>query len=138
MDQIISYVTGISHIAIQVGDLKKAIEQYVLLGFIPDDGDVIVEEQFGIRTKVMRQGAHVIELLSPLDEESPLAKQMENNKWYSLDHICYEVSDLDAQIALLKKNRFIPTSQKRISGVWGKTVILMGHRKMGVIELIEK
>lgn len=137
MEQV-TYVTGIAHIAIQVKDLESAIEQYSLLGFTPDEGNIIVEEQFGIQTKVMRQGDHVLELLSPLNDDSPLAKQMVNNKWYMLDHICYEVSDLDAQIDLLKKKRFIPTSKKRVSGVWGKTVILMGHRKMGVIELIEK
>lgn len=135
--QMLTFVSGISHIALNVPDIALAQKQYEALGFAEDAPGVIEEESFGIVAKVMRMGAHTIELCAPLGEGSPLMG-MVGGKAYALDHICYEVSDMDAQIELLKKYKFIQTSPKRVSGVWNKKVVLMANRKMGVIELMEK
>ena len=54
-----------------------------------------------------------------------------------MDHICYEVFDLDAAIARLKTLRFAPISQPRITAVWNRRAVLLANRRMGVVELME-
>lgn len=133
------YVTGISHIGIAVPDIEVAAKQYALLGFQALHEGVHREEAQQVQAKMMGNGAVVIELLSPLEKDapSPVDGYM-SNKAYTMYHIAYNVSDFDAQVALLRENRFVPVGEARVSSVTGKRSIFMFNRKMGVLELSEE
>ena len=130
-------ICGISHLAIVVFNMEKALEEYRLLGF-EIVSDEVVEETFGIKARVIEKSGYVIELISPLDSDNSNYAEYKKQNKYCLDHICYETSDFNQAIEELKRNRFFPVSAERISGVWNRKVILMGNRRMGLIELIEK
>ena len=129
---------GIHHIAIVVPNIEDAVKQYKCLGFVEESENVVKEIEHNIYAKIIRQDNYVVELITPIDDpdSSPYSDLLQQKR-YGLDHICYMVSSIERIIPQLKKQRFIPISQPHISGVWNERVVLLGNRKMGVIELIE-
>ena len=135
-----SYITGISHIGIAVPDILTAKRLYEQLGFVSEMEESLGEENYGVRGLMMRQGAQRIELLEPLEKgkESPIDTYIEKRP-YKMYHLAYAVSDLDAQIKLLEKQRFLMINEPRISACMaGKRAVFMFHRNMGIIELVEE
>lgn len=131
-------ILGISHISLTVPDIDFAWHQFQFLGYA-ERGDGIMEEpDYGIRAKIITNGALMIELLSPLGdpETSPYADQLKQNR-YCLDHICYDVDDIDKVMAQLRKKKFLPISTPRTTVVWNRRAVLLANRKMGVVELME-
>lgn len=132
-------IKGISHFAIVVPDTEQAFEQYQTLGFKEyQEGTVTIEEKNTI-AKLIHNGSTIVELLSKANpEEQSDFDELLMQKKYGLDHICYYSDNLIEDINALKKKRFIPLGKVFVSPVWNKSVVLMGHRKMGLIELIEE
>ena len=85
----------IAHIGVAVPDLEAALPFYRdVLGLVPHppevaDGATIVALPFGDAE---------VELLSPLEPESPIAKFLAK-RGPGIHHICYRVPDLDAALA---------------------------------------
>jgi methylmalonyl-CoA/ethylmalonyl-CoA epimerase len=85
----------IAHVGIAVPDVDAALPFYRdVLGLIPHppevtDGATIVTLPFGDAE---------VELLSPLEPESPIAKFLAK-RGPGIHHICYRVPDLDAALA---------------------------------------
>ncbi len=134
-----TYITGVAHTGIAVPDILAAEAQYALLGFVRLTPEIVKATDHGVQALMMRNGDAVIELISPLEEgvESPVDAYIET-KPYKMYHIAYYVSDFDAQIELLKKNKFILTGEPKESPLQkGKRTAFMGNRKLGVIELVE-
>ena len=131
-------IIGISHIALTVPDIDTAWQQFQFFGYVEREDGIIEENDYGIRAKIIYNGSLVVELLSPLGDPdfSPYAEQLKQNR-YCLDHICYDVEDLDEVVNLLKKQRFLPISIPRITKVWNRRAVLLANRKMGVVELME-
>jgi methylmalonyl-CoA/ethylmalonyl-CoA epimerase len=84
----------IAHIGVAVADLDTALQFYRdVLGLTPHapeiaDGAIIVSLPFG---------ESEVELLTPKDPESPVARFLEK-RGPGIHHICYRVPDLDAAI----------------------------------------
>ena len=138
--ELLTYVERIAHVGIAVPSIEKAQKQYELLGFVADSDEVIEEENYGVRVKMMHCGEAKIELLEPLKagEESPIDSYIAT-KPYKMYHLAYVCSDFEAQIALLKKNKFIPINEPRPSkGLGGKRAVFMFNRTLGIAELCEK
>lgn len=139
MTEDLHYVTGISHIGIAVPDIETAEKQYLLLGFHPLHDGIYLEESQQVQAKMMGNGSLVIELISPLQKgmPSPVDSYM-SQKAYTMYHIAYTVSDFDAQIELLKANRFVLIDQPHVSSITEKRSVFMFNRKMGILELCEE
>ena len=60
--QLLNYVEKIAHVGIAVPDIAKAQKQYELLGFCEDSDEIIEEEEYGVRVKMMSCGDTHIEL----------------------------------------------------------------------------
>lgn len=140
MIEKLSYVTGISHIGVAVENIERAAAQYELLGFTPSYEGTLRDETRGVQIKMMKNGGYAIELVAPLTAgaASPVDAYIQP-KCYMMYHVCYTVSDLDAQMALLRQNKFVPVDEPRPSDVLGgRRAVFMLHRKMGILELAEE
>src|ERR1700677_652938 len=92
----------LNHVALATPDLEKAAKLYrESLGAsvsaplpLPEHGVTVVFVE-AANTK--------IELLQPLGEDSPIAKFLEKNPDGGMHHICFEVDDIRAASAALKK-----------------------------------
>lgn len=135
-----SYITGVSHIGIAVADIAKAKGLYEQLGFVSDMEEVLGEQAYGVRVLIMRQGAQRIELLEPLEKgkKSPIDSYIQK-KPYKMYHLAYTVSDLDAQVEMLEKRKFLMIDEPRASACMkGKRAVFLFNRDMGMIELVEE
>lgn len=90
----------IDHVAIVVKDLEAAIRLYTqTLGFKQIYRETVADQ--GIEAVGLEAGESVIELLRPLDENSPIAK-FRGDAATKLHHTAYRVTDLEAELARLK------------------------------------
>lgn len=134
-----TYVTGIAHIGIAVSDIEAATHQYLALGFLPMHDGIVRAEGHGVRTKMLNNNGYVIELVAPLEEGVASPVDAYIAKTYHMYHVCYRVSDFDAQIELLRKERFVMIDEPKPSDVLGgRRTVFMFNRKHGVIELVEE
>lgn len=139
MEENNSYIVGVSHIGIAVPDILEAKKLYEQLGFISETEDIISEEEYGVKVLMMCQGAQKIELLEPMEKgkKSPIDSYIEK-KPYKMYHLAYVVSDIEAQIKLLEKQKFLMIDKPRASAcAKGKKAVFMFNRNMGIIELLE-
>lgn len=104
----------IAHVGIAVPQLEPALAFYRdVLGLAPHppetaDGATIVSLPFG---------ESEVELLAPLEAESPIARFLER-RGPGIHHICYRVTDLDAALAACKAAgyRLVDESPRRGAG----------------------
>lgn len=90
----------IDHVAIVVKDLEKTIDLYTnTLGFKQIYRETVADQ--GIEAVGLEAGDSVIELLRPLDEQSPIAKYRGDAET-KMHHTAYRVADLEAELARLK------------------------------------
>ena len=90
----------IDHIAIVVKDLEATIALYTqTLGFTPVYREIVADQ--GIEAVGLQAGDSIIELLRPLDEDSPIAKYR-GDADTKLHHTAYRVDDIEAKLADLK------------------------------------
>ena len=84
-----------------------------------------------------KEGAPRLELLEPLDEQSPVARTLATSG-VTPYHICYEVTDITAAIAALRSQRFLLVSGPVPACAMGnKRVAFMFQKNTGLIELVE-
>ena len=78
-----------------------------------------------------------IELLEPLDEKSPIYKNLKNNN--KLCHICFEVSNLDSAIKNGQKEGF-SVIQKPVPAValGNRKICFLFHRDYHIVELLQR
>jgi methylmalonyl-CoA epimerase len=90
----------IDHVAIVVKDLEKTIDLYTnTLGFTQIYRETVADQ--GVEAVGLAAGESVIELLRPLDEQSPIAR-FRGDAETKLHHTAYRVADLEAELARLK------------------------------------
>lgn len=91
---------GLDHVAIAVKDLEAAVRYYVeVLGFAPPELEEVPEQK--VRTAIFGHGQGRIELISPTDATSGVAKFLEK-RGEGLHHVCVEVDDIDGTLQELK------------------------------------
>ena len=94
-----SEVTGLSHVAIAVPDIATAATA-LERKFGIKAGPVHENASQGVRLAYIDLGNARIELISPLSPDSPIAKFLEKNPAGGLHHVCFNVGDLDAALAV--------------------------------------
>lgn len=127
----------IDHIAIVVADLEATIATYTqTLGFTEVYREIIADQ--GVEAVGLRTGDAIIELLRPLDEGSPIAK-FRGDAATKLHHTAYRVTDIAAELALLKARgvRLIDEQPRR--GAHGNTIAFLHPRSTGgvLVELCQ-
>jgi len=124
----------IDHIAIVVADLDATIALYTqTLGFSEVYREIVADQ--GVEAVGLQAGESIIELLRPLDEQSPIAK-FRGDAATKLHHTAYRVADVSAELARLKASgvRLIDETPRR--GAHGNTIAFL-HPKSTAGVLIE-
>lgn len=88
----------IHHVGIIVADLGAAVEKYRALGFEP--GGVERLEDQNIEAVAIPAGESWIELISPVEHDSPLGRFLDS-RGEGMHHIAYLVEDVDLALARL-------------------------------------
>jgi methylmalonyl-CoA/ethylmalonyl-CoA epimerase len=87
-------ITGFSHVSIVVPDIEAAArtlaERYGL-----SVGELMVNEQQGVRLAYVELAGGKIELMEPLRPDSPIAKFLARNPKGGIHHFSFSVDDLD-------------------------------------------
>lgn len=127
----------IDHVAIVVKDLEATLRLYTsVLGFKEVYREVIYDQ--GVEAVGLEAGASFIELLLPLDEESPVAR-FRGNSPTKLHHTAYRVDDIQAKLEELRAAgvRLIDESPRH--GAHGNLIAFLHPKATGgvLIELCQ-
>lgn len=132
MDSLLTF----HHVGIACRDILKSSKFYTLMGYQADP--VIDDPIQHVRVCFLeKEGAPRLELLEPLDEQSPVARTL-STSGVSPYHICYEVADITAAIEALRGQRFLLVNGPVPACAMGdKRIAFMYQKNTGLIELVE-
>ena len=91
----------INHIAIAVPDIKEAALKWQR-ALNMKKSEIIILEEHGVKVVFLEFSNLKIELLEPLDNDSPISKFLEKNPKGGMHHICFEVEKITETINSLK------------------------------------
>ena len=91
----------INHIAIAVPDIKEAALKWKQ-ALNMKKSEIIILEEHGVKVVFLEFSNLKIELLEPLDNESPISNFLEKNPKGGMHHICFEVEKIRETINSLK------------------------------------
>jgi methylmalonyl-CoA/ethylmalonyl-CoA epimerase len=126
----------LNHVAIAVPDLAAAAAVYSdSLGATVSEPIPLAEH--GVTVVFVELPNSKVELMEPLGEGSPIASFLERNPGGGVHHICFEVPDIRAAVAMLQATgaRAIGGGEPR-TGAHGKPVVFL-HPKDFLGTLIE-
>jgi methylmalonyl-CoA/ethylmalonyl-CoA epimerase len=89
-------IEKINHIGIAVKSIKERAPFYQNILGLPFDGEEKVEDQ-GVKVAFFQCGDIRIELLEPLNDESPVAKFIEK-RGEGVHHIAFQSDDIEGEI----------------------------------------
>ena len=117
------------HIAISVrpGDLEQHLEAYRTMGFSEiHREDVLGGDQVREVLLQVGGGPNLVQLLEPLNPESPVARQIEKNGGRGgLAHVALRVADIQQAFDYLKEHGFKIIDQAPRKGSRGTTVFFV-------------
>ena len=124
------------HIGIACRDIAKSQAFYISMGYRA--ADVIDDPLQHVRVCFLeKEDAPRLELLEPLDDQSPVARTLAT-VGVTPYHLCYEVEDIDAAITALRGQRFLPVKGPLPAcAMEGRRVAFMFQKNIGLIELVE-
>ena len=102
MEEFYSNIGRLNHIAIAVPNITKASDMWQkALGANVSKPQTLPEH--GVKIVFIESPNTKVELLEPLNENSPISKFLIKNPNGGMHHICYEVGDLESVSKKLKK-----------------------------------
>jgi methylmalonyl-CoA/ethylmalonyl-CoA epimerase len=129
-------IKQISHLGIAVKNLEEAREFYHSVFGLESSKPIIVGDGT-LKVSMVEVGGVLIELLQPAGNEGVMAKFLEK-RGEGFHHICYEVEDINAEIASLKAAGIEVLGEVK-PGAEGMSVFLHPRGTHGVlVELVEK
>ncbi len=127
-------LTEIDHVAIAVWDLPEAIDYYrEVFGAVVDHRETVDSD--GVEEALLKVADSYIQLLTPVDDDSPVAKYLEK-KGEGLHHIGYRVDDCSVALQAVKDAGGKVIDQEPRPGSRGTTVAFV-HPKTAFGTLIE-
>ena len=124
-------ITNIHHVGIAVHDLGESLKFYRDTLNLRVHAQEEVEDQ-GVRAALLTIGQSEIELLEPLSADSPIGKFLDR-KGEGLHHICFETSDVDAELEAIKRKGVAVIDQKPRKGLAGMICFLHPKASRGVL-----
>ena len=101
MKETLSEIGRLNHIAIVVPDIQKASSIWEnALGANISTTQSLPEH--GVKVVFIESPNTKVELLEPINKQSPISKFLERNPNGGMHHICYEVSNLEKAAQRLK------------------------------------
>ena len=129
----------LNHVAIAVHDLKAAADTYrnMLGAAVGNETD---QPEHGVKVVFIDLPNTKVELISPLGENSPIARFLKKNPVGGIHHICYEVDDISLARDRLSSGgaRVLGDGKPKI-GAHGKPVLFLHPKDFnGVLVELEE
>lgn len=86
-----------------VPSIEEFLRRHEVLYGEFEKGPVVVNERQRVREMFITDGGTVLELLEPLDRQSPIVEFLERNGGGGLVHVAIEVDDLDDAIMRIRQ-----------------------------------
>ncbi|HEY1655401.1 MAG TPA: methylmalonyl-CoA epimerase [Candidatus Tumulicola sp.] len=113
----------IDHVAIVVKDLAAVLRLYTgTLGFEQAYREIVPDQ--GVEVVGLKAGGAIVELLRPLDEQSPIAKYR-GEASTRLHHTAYRVRDLQAKLDELKAAGIRLIDERPRAGAHGNLIAFL-------------
>ena len=130
----VSLLTEIDHVAIAVRDLGAAVDYYrETFGAVVEHREVV--ESDGVEEALLKVAESYIQLLTPTNDDSPVAKYLEK-RGEGLHHVGYRVRDCAEALQAVKNQGGQVIDQQPRPGSRGTTVAFV-HPKAAFGTLIE-
>lgn len=127
----------IHHVGYLVANIDTAVNDFTGLGY-ELAGDVCVDQKRNIKIQFLKNGNYLIELVSPLNDSSPVHNMLKKNG-SSPYHLCYQTKNLFAEITELKKQGYIVIAEAlEAPAIASKKVAFLYKNSIGIIELVEE
>ncbi|MBN1862652.1 MAG: methylmalonyl-CoA epimerase [Dehalococcoidales bacterium] len=126
-------IRRVNHIGIAVKDIDSAAKVYAD-AFGLKVQDVEVMEAAGVKIALIPVGESKIELVEPTDPEGKIARFIEE-KGEGLNHLAFEVSDIEAVLDLLKAKGVPLVDEKPRSGAGGARIAYLQPAAAGGVSL---
>ena len=125
------------HIGYAVNNIEATAEYYTQAGWLLSDVQIDKVQNTKIAF-LSKSDMPLIELVAPIDENSPVVKILEK-VGDSTYHICYEVENMDAAIAELRKQKYIKLfNPVQAIALGNKRICYLHNKNVGLIEILEK
>ncbi|TDI89592.1 MAG: methylmalonyl-CoA epimerase [Candidatus Dadabacteria bacterium] len=127
------------HVAIAVKDLSAVEEVYkTALGLRVEHREVVEDQGVNTSMLVPEDGGTAIELLEPMDENSPISKFLDK-RGEGIHHICFKVDDIEAVLERLKKQGVRLIDESPRPGAYNSRVAFIHPKAMNgvLVELAE-
>jgi methylmalonyl-CoA/ethylmalonyl-CoA epimerase len=123
---------GIHHLGVAVEDLDEAVETYrAVFGADLEHRETVPAQ--GVEAAAVRVGASRVELLRPLEEDTPVGKFLAN-RGPGMHHVAYEVSDLRGELRQLAEQGVELIDEEPHEGLFGLEVAFVHpHATHGVL-----
>lgn len=119
----------VHHIGIAVRDLEASVREYSSRwSFVRDFDETLPAQK--VQLAFLRAGSTLIELLTPLDSSSTLARFLEK-RGEGLHHICYEVKDIVAELTRLRSLGVELIDQAPRPGAHGSQIAFLHPKSCG-------
>ena len=127
----------IDHIGVAVRELDPALALYRDSFELEVAHREVVREQ-GVEAVLLDVGENHVELLAPLADDTPVGKFLAR-QGPGLHHVAYQVSDIDATLAALRRAGLALIDEQPRTGIRGSRVAFMHPRgTAGVLtEIVE-
>jgi methylmalonyl-CoA/ethylmalonyl-CoA epimerase len=124
------------HIGVAVKDIDRTAVVYTDGGY--KKSDVVFDPIQNVNICwLTKEGMPTVELLAPVDEQSPVCRILEKNG-VTLYHTCYVVEDIDLAVDELRKQKYVLVSKpEKAIAIHDCRVAFLHHRHVGLIELVE-
>ena len=128
---------NLDHVAIAVRDLDRALDEYRRRYGIEPMYREVVEDQ-GVEEAMLAVGGSFIQLLEPLDADTPVGRFLER-RGEGMHHVAFAVVDIEAALAHLKAEGARLVDETPRTGGRGMRIAFV-HPKGGnqtLVELVE-
>ena len=131
------HLLSIDHIGYAVRNIAETAAPYIAAGWTLSE--VFNEEvQHAKIAFLQKEGMSTIELVSPLEGESPVDKFLANGGVQPY-HICYVVKDIWTALEDLHQEGFMPLFMPVASvAMDNKQICYLYNKSVGLIEIVEK
>lgn len=129
---------NIHHIGYLVDDIKASTGEMQKLGFSVIS-DVLIDEAKGVYGLFLKNNGYVIELIQPIDEQSPiygLRKKYKNSPY----HMCYKTKNISEEIERLCSDGYTLIKEPATATALKNSplVAFLMSGNTGMIELLEE
>ena len=127
----------IDHVGVAVEDLDASIALYEQTYAMTLVHRETVTEQ-GVEAVLLDVGENHVELLAPLGEDTPVGRFLAK-KGPGIHHVAYQVTDIDAELARIKKSGLRLIDEQPRTGIRGSRVAFLHPSATGGVltEIVE-